>query len=182
MQYRKTFLARDEAFSHPFRVIGILLELTLEQCKQFVIGADKFFSIFLCHARKVTDDPALRFKLPFIRQPDKTILRSHIREERELPATQGPKVPLALSRPKTGKQDHILWCAGFEASDLFGIHSAGSVLAFIPAPLVPEIRMSFQVIPFALIGGRDGMTDVAAKWLATGVMRRTLLATIKLGN
>src|ERR1043166_4835689 len=122
MQYGKAFLAPDEIFSHPFRVIGILLELTLEQCKQFVIGAEKFFSIFLCHLWKVADDPAPGFELPLIRQPDKAILRSDIRKEWKLSAAQSPKVPLALRRTKTGQQDHIPGCISFEVSDLPVVH------------------------------------------------------------
>ena len=55
-------------------------------------------------------------------------------------------------------------------------------VTLVATPGVPKLRIPFQVLPFTLIRGWDGMADVAAEWLAARVMRCTVPAAIQPGN
>ena len=48
--------------------------------------------------------------------------------------------------------------------------------------MIRQGEVSKPELQLALVGSRDRMTDIAAKWLAARVVRRTFPATIQLGN
>jgi hypothetical protein len=47
---------------------------------------------------------------------------------------------------------------------------------------VPKISIGLKIIPFTLISCRDSMTNIAAKWLSTGIMGRAFLSTIEFSD
>ena len=55
----------------------------------------------------------------------------------------------------------------------------GIFRAFIPAPIVPEIRTTAQIFPFLRICNGYSVADIAAKWLAARVMDAALFAAIE---
>src|SRR5689334_21860148 len=106
VQEGETSLPPGELCPQQHGVIGILLELLLEESEDPVIGAEEFLPVCLGHLRQVADHPADGLELPFICEPEEAILGCHIREERELPAAQGAVITLALRRTQAGEKDH----------------------------------------------------------------------------
>ncbi len=157
-------------------MISIVIEFILEQCKQLVIGSDKFLPVFLCHPGKMTDHPACRFELPLICQTNKAVIGCDIGKEWKLSAAQRPEFALALRGTQAGKQNHALWCICFEMGNFL----RSCILAFCAAPFVPEISITLEIFPFTFVGSRDGVTDVTAKWLAAWIMGRAFLSAIEL--
>lgn len=44
---------------------------------------------------------------------------------------------------------------------------------------MPEVRCRAESFPFAVVGGRDGVADVAAKRFAVRVVRRTFFPAVE---
>ena len=84
-------------------MMGILVELFLEESEQLIISAQELLPISLRNFSQIANHPAHRLKLPLVRQPNKAKIGGHIRKEGELSTAQGAELALALIRAETGK-------------------------------------------------------------------------------
>ncbi len=57
-----------------------------------------------------------------------------------------------------------------------------AVLTLVTAPGVPQIGVVLQAYPLFVVGCRNGVTDVAAKWFAVGIPWSTFLSAIQRAN
>ncbi len=179
MQDRDAAFSFEEVRAHFFRMRSITLKLVLKERKQTIIRADEFLAIARRDPPQIADDPALRLEFPLVGQPHKTKIRADIREERELPATQGAEIPLTALRAEASQQGHVRRRFRPQPGPL---PRGGGILTLVAAPLVPQVRVGLQVSPLALIGRGHGVTDVAAERLSAGVVRCALLSAIQLRN
>lgn len=103
-----------------------------------------------------------------------------VRKKGEGAATEDPVRALTLVRAEAGEQDHARGQVGVcEGCVRFGGVRCG---AFVTAIGVPEICRRAESLPFAVVRGRDGVADVAAKGHAVGVVRRALFAAVEFRN
>ncbi len=47
---------------------------------------------------------------------------------------------------------------------------------------MPEIGVTLEILPFAFVRSRDSLADIAAKWLATRIVRCTFLSAVELSD
>ncbi len=162
-------------FAQFLRADGVTLELILKEGKYLIESAYKLCSIGIRNEIKMTHYPAFILESPIIGKTEKFVIGCDIREKGELPATQQAVLAFASQMPQTSQRKHALghfvFCKNFALR-----------FAFIPAIGMLEFGRVAQRCPLAPVCCRDRFANVAAKWLAGGVLWRAFFAAIHFGD
>ena len=160
-----TAAAFFEGCAHVFRkeIVAVVFLRVLE--KELIVEVNEFLAIGWGDLVEIADDPADRFEVPVVGEPDKAVVGGDVGGEGELAAAEGAEVALAVFGTTAGHQVHIGWGFGFHLGHVDGVGGA-----LVAAQTVPKASVGLEVSPLFFQCHRHCHADIAAKGFAGGVV------------